>query len=45
MNEKRLASLYELQTVYSLEDLYDFLEMIEVQNALVDDINKNSKGH
>lgn len=35
MHEKRLASLYELQTVYSLEDLYDFLEMIDVESSLV----------
>ena len=32
--EPRLCTLHELQTVYSLDDLYDFLEIIEVHSAL-----------
>jgi hypothetical protein len=33
--EPRLATLHELQTVYSLEDLYDFLEILEVRDAIL----------
>jgi hypothetical protein len=33
--EPRLATLHELQTIYSLEDLYDFLEIIEVREAIL----------
>lgn len=28
----RLATLHELQTVYGTEDLFNFLEMMSVQN-------------
>jgi hypothetical protein len=28
----KLASLYELQTVYGSEDLFDFIEIITVNN-------------
>ncbi len=30
--ESRLASLHELQSVYGIEDLYNFIELITVQN-------------
>lgn len=30
MIQSRLATLHELQTVYGLTDLYDFLELIAV---------------
>ena len=29
---KRLATLFELQTIYSLDDLYDMYEVILVNN-------------
>jgi hypothetical protein len=29
---KKLATLYELQTIYGLEDVYDMLELIAVDN-------------
>ena len=29
---RRLANLHELQTIYSLEDAYDMLEIIAVDN-------------
>ena len=31
-SEKRLATLHELNTVYSLEDLYDMLEVILIDS-------------
>lgn len=34
MHEPRLCTLHELQTIYSLEDMYFMLEMIDVQEAL-----------
>lgn len=34
MFKPQLCTMYELQTEYSVEDLYDFLEMIDVKNAL-----------
>lgn len=30
---RRLATLYELDTVYGVEDAYDLLEIISVDNA------------
>lgn len=32
LNEKRLATLNELQTVYNTSDLYDMLEILEVNS-------------
>jgi hypothetical protein len=43
MFEPRLCTLIELQTVYSLKDLYDFLEIIEVQAAISDDRIKRAE--
>lgn len=34
------ATLYELQTIYSLEDMYDMLEVIQVDAANTYIINK-----
>lgn len=31
--ESELATLHELQTVYGMEDLYDFLEIIAIRNT------------
>lgn len=35
MIAQRLATLYELQTIYSVEDLHDLLEVIIVEGANV----------
>lgn len=35
-NEPKLCSLHELRTVYTLNDLYGFVEIIEVHNALME---------
>jgi hypothetical protein len=31
-NPMRLATLHELQTIYGVRDLFDFLEVMSVQN-------------
>ena len=33
-SELKLASLLELQTVYSLQDMYDILELMEANSAI-----------
>lgn len=43
MYEPRLCTLHELQTVYSLEDFYFFLEMIDAQETLKEEQIKKSK--
>lgn len=40
-SEHPLATLHELDTVYSLSDLYDFLEIIAMQSAVRADMDKN----
>ena len=40
LSEKRLATLYELQTVYNTEDLYDMLEILDVGNYIQDEQHK-----
>jgi len=37
--ELKLASLIELQTVYSVEDLYDMIEILEA-TAAIDEYNR-----
>jgi len=32
--EPKLCSLYELQTIYSLKDFYDMLEIVDVRREL-----------
>jgi len=41
--EEKLCSYYELQTVYSLPDFYDMLEMLDVNAALRDDSRRKSQ--
>lgn len=41
--EPRLCTKYELETVYSLDDLYDFLEIIEVKSALEDEAREQAR--
>lgn len=43
MHEPRLCTLHELQTIYSLEDFYLFLEMIDVQETMRDEQIKKNK--
>lgn len=41
---KKIATLYELQTVYGVEDLHDLLEVLAVETyneSLKDDANDN----
>ena len=40
-----LASLYEIQTIYSVDDIYTFLEAIEMRSALYeqDEIDRKQK--
>jgi hypothetical protein len=43
---RRLATLHELQTIYSLEDLYDLMEIASVEaynRRLIDKVSKESK--
>ena len=35
--EPRLCTLHELQTLYSLKDFYDMLEIVDVQRASKDE--------
>jgi len=35
--EPKLCSLHELQHTYSLTDMYDLLEIVEVQRAMKDE--------
>ena len=43
--DKHLASLYEIQTIYSVVDIYTFLEAIEMRSALYeqDEIDRKQK--
>lgn len=43
LHDKKLASLIELQTVYSINDLYDMLEMLDVHDALQDQAMAEAK--
>jgi hypothetical protein len=42
-SELKLASLYELQTHYNTEDLYDMLELLDAYKAMRD-VKEDSKG-
>jgi len=42
-NEPRLATKYELDTIYTVSDLYDFLEIIDAKQALDNIIDKKVK--
>lgn len=42
MHEPRLCTLHELQTIYSVEDMYFMLEMIDVQDTLKEEQKKAS---
>lgn len=42
MHERQLASLHDLQTIYSTTDLYHFLEMIDVHNTLMEESRKEA---
>jgi hypothetical protein len=33
-NEPQLCTLHELRTIYTLSDLYDFVEMIDVTESI-----------
>ncbi len=39
-HEPRLCTLHELQTVYSLKDFYDMLEMIDAQYTIQEEAEK-----
>lgn len=39
---RRMATLHELQTVYSTEDLYDMLEVVMVDNLNVVRLNADT---
>lgn len=39
---KRLATLYELQTIYSLDDLFILYDILETNNMNEEIINGNS---
>ena len=41
--EEKLCSYYELQTVYSVPDFYDMLEMLDVNTALREDSRRRSQ--
>lgn len=41
--EPRLCTKHELDTIYSLEDFYDFLEIIEAKQAIEEEMMKQSK--
>jgi len=41
--EPKLCSLYELQTVYSLEDFYDMLEIVDVRRELQEEHRKEQE--
>lgn len=43
MFEPKLCDKHQLETIYNTSDLYDFLEIIEVKNALEFDRNKQIK--
>lgn len=38
--EPRLCTLHELQTIYSLKDFYDFIEIVDVQTELKEEARK-----
>lgn len=40
MHEPKLCTMHELQTVYTLDDFYNFLEMIDAQETLRDEADK-----
>lgn len=42
-HKTKLATKHELDTVYSLSDIYDFLEMIDVYNALEKDAHDRAE--
>lgn len=41
--EPRLCTKIELDTVYSLDDFYDFMEIIEVRSALDEESRRTAK--
>jgi 4-diphosphocytidyl-2C-methyl-D-erythritol kinase len=41
--EERYCTYHELQTVYSLPDFYDMIEMMEVNTALREDGRRRSQ--
>lgn len=41
MHESKLCVLWELKEKYTLDDFYDMLEFIDVQDALRDDSMRN----
>jgi hypothetical protein len=41
--EPRLCTLHELETIYSVEHLYDFLEIIEAKSAVEEDFHKREQ--
>jgi len=41
MHESKLCTLWELEEKYTLDQFYDMLEMIDVQDALRDDSMRN----
>lgn len=43
MHERKLADYIQLQTVYSVTDLYDFLEMIDVHSTLMEESRKEAE--
>lgn len=38
--EPRLCTKHELQTLYTLDDFYDFIEIIDAQETLKEEANK-----
>lgn len=43
MHEPQICTYHELKEVYTLEDFYDMLEMVDVQQALQDDAAATAK--
>lgn len=39
----RLATLNDLQTIYTCEDLYDMLEIIDVNNSIQEEQHKEQE--
>ena len=38
-----LATLHELQTIYGIVDLYDFLEILDVHNSVAEEHHKEAE--
>jgi hypothetical protein len=41
--EPQLCTKHELDSIYDLEDLYDFLEIIEAKNSIEEEIQKKEQ--